>query len=63
MQEKIGMYADLNALASENRNETGTDEEFDEIAKLLNDFAMELLRRRLFKKVEFLQLIERRLPN
>jgi len=69
MQEKIGKDekylsdADLNALAFETRNDTGAHEEFDEIAKRLDDFAMELLRRRLFKKVEFLQLIERKPPN
>jgi len=54
--------AEVIALLRETQNEIANYGESNELNLLVRDFAMELVRRRVFAKVEFLRLIGRNEP-
>jgi hypothetical protein len=60
---KIFDDAEVIALLRETQNEIAAYGESNELNILVRDFAMELVRRRVFAKVEFLRLMEPNKPE
>ena len=69
MQDKVGVNpkvlndVELIALVRETQEEIEAHSELNELNSLLRDFAMELVKRRVLAKVQFVRLIELSRPE
>jgi hypothetical protein len=69
MQDKVGVDpkvlndVELIALVRETQEEKEAHSELNELNSLLRDFAMELVKRRVLAKVQFVRLIELSRPE